>query len=74
MKQLNIKRLIRDMGGARKVAEICGVQRTAPYGWIRQKHIRSTFLERLKSANPDLNFNIYFEEKAHEQRKLGGST
>jgi len=74
MKQLNIKRLIRDMGGARKVAEICGVQRTAPYGWIRQRHIRSTFLEKLKSADPDLNFNTYFEEKAHEQRKLGSST
>tara|TARA_B100000131_G_scaffold298776_1_gene318562 strand:- start:387 stop:605 length:219 start_codon:yes stop_codon:yes gene_type:complete len=72
MKKLNIKRLIKDVGGARKVAEIVGVQRTAPYGWVRQGHIRSTFLEKITTANPTLNINKYFEERQNEE--LGGGT
>tara|TARA_B100000214_G_scaffold151771_1_gene108662 strand:- start:3563 stop:3790 length:228 start_codon:yes stop_codon:yes gene_type:complete len=75
MKKLNIKKLIDDMGGATKVAEIAGVQRTAPYGWIRQGHIRSTFLEKMTTAHPDIKIDQYFEERGeHDERKFGSST
>ena len=73
LKKLNIKKLIEDMGGATKVAKIAGVQRTAPYGWIRQGHIRSTFLEKMTTAHPHLKLDLYFEESNYD-KELGSST
>jgi len=51
---LDISALIKDCGGARKVAEICGVHRTAPYGWLRRDFVSSTNLGRIKAAHPSL--------------------
>ena len=69
-KVLNIQKLIDDVGGAAKVAEIVGVVRTAPYGWIDRNYISSTNLEKILSADPNLKIDDYFElttEKQHEQ-------
>jgi|TARA_R110002153_G_scaffold3669_1_gene17550 hypothetical protein len=64
MKQLNIERLINDLGGAAAVAEATGVVRTQPYAWIRRGSIRTTILERIKETHPLLDINQYFEEKS----------
>jgi hypothetical protein len=60
MTKLNIPKLIGDLGGASAVAKMCGVVRTAPYGWIRRKHLSSKVLERLKTENPELQIDNYF--------------
>jgi hypothetical protein len=61
-KRLNIAALVSDLGGAAKTAEIAGVVRTAPYGWIRRHYISSEVLERIVAAKPDLDLNSYFHE------------
>ncbi len=60
-RQLNISRLVQDVGGATKAAATAGVVRTAPYGWIKRNYIGSPVLEKLLSANPDINIDNYFE-------------
>lgn len=60
-RRLNIGRLVNDLGGARRVAEILGVPRTAPYRWASTGYIASTHLEVLASAHPDLDLMQYFE-------------
>lgn len=72
MKELNIGRLISDLGGATAVASAIGVVRTAPYAWVRRGHIRTTILEKIKTAHPDLELDAYFEESEDED-KHGGS-
>lgn len=59
--KLNIDRLVSDLGGARRVAEITGVPRTAPYRWAANGYIASTHLETIKAAHPDLDLDEYFE-------------
>lgn len=59
--KLNIARLVQDCGGARRVAEITGTNRTAPYRWMTAAYISSKALEKLKSARPDLVLDDYFE-------------
>ena len=69
-KVLNIQKLINDVGGAAKVAEIVGVVRTAPYGWIDRNYISSTNLEKILSADLNLKLDDYFElttEKQHDK-------
>ena len=73
MRNLNISRLVHDLGGAAAVATAVGVVRTAPYAWIRRGHIRTTVLEKIKTAHPDVELDQYFEETKNEN-KSGGST
>ena len=60
--KIDIQSLVADCGGPAKVAEITGVQRTAPYGWIRRGYIASTALEKIKEARPDIEIDTYFKE------------
>jgi hypothetical protein len=62
-KRLNVSRLVDDLGGASAVARICGVQRTAPYGWIRRGYVGSRALERIKAAIPQLDLDYYFDDR-----------
>jgi len=59
--RLNLAALIEDLGGASKVAQITGVPRTAPYGWIARDFISSRNLNALKTAYPDLDLDAYFD-------------
>ncbi len=72
MKNLNIGRLVQDLGGAAAVAHAVGVVRTAPYAWVRRGHIRTTVVEKIKTAHPELELDKYFEETTNED-KHGGS-
>lgn len=69
--KLNISALISDLGGAAKVAEMAGVVRTAPYGWVRREYVSSVVLEKIKAANPDLDLDFYFEEVTNDQDQIG---
>lgn len=73
MKELNIGRLISDLGGATAVASAIGVVRTAPYAWVRRGHIRTTILEKIKTAHPELDVDAYFEETSNENKHGGGA-
>jgi len=68
--KLNISALIRDLGGAAKVAEIAEVVRTAPYGWVRREYVSSVVLEKIKAAKPELDLDHYFEEVTDDQDEL----
>ena len=72
--QLNIQRLIDDLGGASAVAQIAGVVRTAPYGWINRAYVSSVVLERIKSQKPELDLDLYFEEDDYDQDKTRRGT
>lgn len=61
MGQLNISRLIDDLGGPARVAEMVGVQRTAPYGWVKRGYVGSPVLEAIKAAKPNIDIDDYFE-------------
>ena len=67
--KLNIQRLIDDLGGASALAQIAGVVRTAPYGWINRAYVSSVVLERIKSQKPELDLDLYFEEDDYDQDK-----
>lgn len=60
--KLNIAKLVRDLGGATKTAQLCSVVRTAPYGWISRGFISSVVLEKIKTAKPKMKIDLYFEE------------
>ena len=64
--KFNIARLVAHLGGAAKTAEICGVGRTAPYGWIQRGYISQVMLERVKEHDPELNLDDFFEEVDRE--------
>jgi hypothetical protein len=70
--KLNIQKLISDLGGASSVAQITGVVRTAPYGWVSRSYVSSHVLEKIKEHDPDLDIDIYFEEK-HDGKTGSGS-
>lgn len=72
--RLNIASLIDDLGGASEVAKLCDVVRTAPYGWVKRSYVSSSVLEKLKSANPDLDIDNYFNEVDDDQDETGRST
>jgi hypothetical protein len=72
--KLNIQRLIDDLGGASAVAQIAGVVRTAPYGWINREYVSSVVLERIKSQKPELDLDLYFEEDDYDQDKTRRGT
>jgi hypothetical protein len=59
--QLNVQKLIDDLGGPTRVAAITGVVRTAPYGWVKRRYVGSPYLEKIKAARPDLDLDSYFE-------------
>lgn len=65
--RLNLPALINDLGGAAAVAKMTGVVRTAPYGWVRRRYVSSQILEKIKAHNPDINFDIYFDEVTNDQ-------
>jgi hypothetical protein len=69
--RLNLTRLIADLGGAAEVAQLCGVVRTAPYGWVKRRYVSSQVLERLKTAKPDFNLDPYFEVVNDDQDTAG---
>ena len=60
--KLNIAKLVADLGGATKAAELVGVVRTAPYGWVSRGYISSVVLEKIKSAKPKMKIDLYFEK------------
>jgi menaquinone-dependent protoporphyrinogen IX oxidase len=72
--KLNIQRLIDDLGGASAVAQIAGVVRTAPYGWINRAYVSSVVLERIKSQKPELDLDLYFEEDDYDHDKTRRGT
>lgn len=63
---MNIERLVQAIGGARKTAEVCGVTRTAPYGWVKRGFISQRMLEKIKSHAPHLDLDDFFEEDENE--------
>lgn len=67
--KLNIQRLIDDLGGASAVAQIAGVVRTAPYGWINRAYMSSVVLEKIKSEKPEIDLDLYFEKDDYDQDK-----
>lgn len=62
MIRLNIKRLVRDIGGVTVVANTLGICRTAPYRWLKEETVSLPTLCRIKTAWPDIDLNHYFEE------------
>ncbi len=72
-RQLNIERLIQDVGGASKAAMQSGVVRTAPYGWVKRRYVSSVVLEKILTANPDIKLDDYFElmEVTNERDDIG---
>lgn len=71
--KLNISRLIEDLGGASAAAKITGTVRTAPYGWISRNYVSSSVLEKIKSHDPDLDLDAYFDEENDENKDEAGS-
>lgn len=61
-KRLNVDRLVRDLGGPRRLADAVGQVRTAPYRWIKRNYIGSHVLARIKTAYPLIDLNQYFED------------
>lgn len=61
--ELDIKRLIEDLGGARHLANNIGVGRTVPYGWVRRGSVSSNKLALIKRAYPELDLDTYFTVK-----------
>ena len=72
--KLNISRLIADLGGASAAAKITGTVRTAPYGWISRNYVSSRVLEKIKSHDPDLDLDAYFDEEHDETKDEAGSS
>ena len=71
--RLDIKLLIQELGGASLVAEICGIHRTAPYGWLRRDFVSSTNLAKIKTAHPNLILDNFFRiENDDEDRRRAG--
>ena len=66
MKKLNIKRLIRELGGPAEISAKSGICRTTPYRWIRSGVISSRYLEKLKTAY-DFLLDDYFEETTNDK-------
>lgn len=71
--KFNIARLVAHLGGAAKTAEICGVGRTAPYGWIKRGYISQVVLERVKNHDPALDLDGFFEEAVNEDDARRGA-
>lgn len=67
-KRLNVAKLIRDLGGSAKVAQIVGTARTAPYSWVKRNYIGSPTLAKIKAAMPQLDLNYYFEDVQQNDR------
>ena len=72
--QLDIERLIEDLGGPAVVAAEIGVPRTAPYRWITGRYLSSRVMEKLVTAWPALRIDDYFEAKGGKsaRRRAGG--
>jgi hypothetical protein len=62
MIRLDIKRLVRDLGGIVVISNTLGICRTSPYRWIYEENISLKTLCRIKTAWPDLDLNHYFVE------------
>jgi len=61
VRQLNIKRLIVDLGGVSNTSLMLGISRTTPYRWIAQGHMSSRILDQIKTKYPKINLNKYYE-------------
>lgn len=55
--------MIEDLGGATKVAKICGITRTAPYGWIKADFVSSRMLDKIKDHDPSFSIDKYLGSK-----------
>ena len=65
----NAKKLIEDFGGVRKVAEVLGKYRTAPYRMMQTRYMTTWHFEQLKKAQPSINLDNYFEDKHNDDKK-----
>ena len=63
------KKLIEDFGGVRKVAEVLGKSRTAPYRMMQTRYMTTWHFEQLKKAQPSINLDNYFEDKHNDDKK-----
>lgn len=59
--KLNVKKLIVEMGGHSKLAELVEKPRTAPYRWEKSGRISSEVLEKIKKKRPELDLDYFFE-------------
>lgn len=69
--QFNAKKLIEDFGGVRKVAEVLGKSRTAPYRMMQTRYMTTWHFEQLKQADPSINLDNYFKDNNNDDNKKG---
>ena len=67
----NAKKLIEDFGGVRKVAEVLGKSRTAPYRMMQTRYMTTWHFEQLKQADPSINLDNYFKDNNNDDNKKG---
>ena len=67
--QFNAKKLIEDFGGVRKVAEVLGKSRTAPYRMMQTRYMTTWHFEQLKQADPSINLDNYFKDNNNDDKK-----
>jgi len=71
--RLNIKQLVRDLGGAAAVAQAIGVARTTPYRWIAHDYVSSRSLGAIKAAYPSVSIDAYFGEGENDHAGNDGT-
>ena len=67
--QFNAKKFIEDFGGVRKVAEVLGKSRTAPYRMMQTRYMTTWHFEQLKQADPSINLDNYFKDNNNDDKK-----
>jgi hypothetical protein len=60
--KLNVKKLVDKLGGEANTARLCGVARTAPYGWVVRNFVSSDNLAKIKAARPEMDLDWFFED------------
>jgi hypothetical protein len=74
--EFDVARFLDALGPRAKVAEWCGVARTAPYGWMRRGYLSSTTMAKLidfaKSENIRLDVNKFFVRRRESGGKKHG--
>lgn len=60
MRRFNVSMLIRDCGGPYAVARTLQCSSHLPYYWQRHNVMKTTALEKLLQAHPDLYLDDYF--------------
>jgi len=62
--KLDVERLIADLGGVARVAEMTDSPRTAPYRWLRTGRIGSDKLVMIKASCPEIDLDDYIQIEA----------